>query len=103
MRSERDAVLPIDASQAAAAIPTGGGLCALAIDLARPSRLRVGRLPPRDYAAGTYVYAGSARAGLRGRIARHLGATRVRHWHVDWLLDAGTPRAVWWLAGAPRL
>lgn len=103
VRSERGAVRPIDPSRAAAAIPTSGGLYALAIDLSRPSRLHVGRLPPREYAAGTYVYTGSARAGLRARLARHLGATRLRHWHVDWVLEMGTPRAVWWLVGAARL
>lgn len=38
---------------------------------------------------GWYVYCGSARAGLEGRLARHLRTDRVKHWHVDTLLAQG--------------
>lgn len=38
-------------------------------------------------AAGTYVYAGSARGpgGIRARVARHLKRDKTRRWHIDWL------------------
>ncbi len=39
-----------------------------------------------SFTAGWYVYCGSAQAGLRGRIGRHLRVSRSGHWHIDGLL-----------------
>jgi len=39
---------------------------------------------------GTYLYAGSARASIKGRIMRHLRIAREKkakpHWHIDYIL-----------------
>ena len=95
----RTAPRPVLAPEAApvAEIPVQPGVYVLAIRLAGPQTLAAGRLPRRKYQPGTYLYAGSARGGLRARLARHLRAGRRRHWHVDWLLDVGGVAGVWWL------
>jgi endonuclease III len=43
----------------------------------------------RRFAAGHYVYIGSAMGGLRARLARHRRTVTVRHWHIDGLLAVG--------------
>lgn len=58
----------------------------LYIRVRRPCRVGAGRLAPAWLVAGWYVYTGSARRGLRARIARHLRHDKRRRWHVDWLL-----------------
>lgn len=58
----------------------------LLIEIARPLRVRIGALGPVSFAPGQYVYTGSARRNLEARIARHLGAQRRLHWHIDYLL-----------------
>lgn len=58
----------------------------LAIRLARPARIRVGRLGVFDFPAGLYRYTGSARRGLEARIARHLRRDKRLRWHIDYLL-----------------
>ncbi|MDH5526254.1 MAG: GIY-YIG nuclease family protein [Nitrospirota bacterium] len=63
----------------------------LFIRLEHPQRIRVGRLGTFDFAAGLYVYTGSARGGIGSRVLRHMGLSarprRVR-WHIDYLLTA---------------
>ncbi len=62
----------------------------LLIRLRRPVTVVVGALGERTFAAGDYLYTGSARRNLEARIARHLSwgenPQRKRHWHVDYLL-----------------
>lgn len=62
----------------------------LLIALGQPLRIEVGRLGSCDFAAGRYIYTGSARCHIEARLARHLswqtGATHPRHWHIDYLL-----------------
>jgi endonuclease-3 len=43
---------------------------------------------PHGLPAGWYVYVGSARNGIIGRLARHLRPHRRVHWHIDRLLAA---------------
>ena len=64
------------------------GVYVLLIRLVRRGELTVGGAI-RPFAAGWYAYIGSARGGLRARLARHLRTTEVRHWHLDALLAAG--------------
>jgi sugar fermentation stimulation protein A len=45
----------------------------------------VGRLGTLHFAAGYYVYVGSALNNLAGRIQRHLALTKKKHWHIDYL------------------
>ena len=58
----------------------------LAITLAAPARIVVGRLGAFDFPAGRYLYTGSARRHLEARIARHLSRDKRLHWHIDYLL-----------------
>lgn len=43
----------------------------LVIEVMRPRRIAIGRLGTFEFAAGTYVYTGSARRNFEARIARH--------------------------------
>jgi sugar fermentation stimulation protein A len=50
--------------------------------------IRVGKLGAIVFPQGTYLYAGSARNGLKARLAHHLKRPKKRkHWHIDYLLD----------------
>ena len=60
----------------------------LAIRIAAPVRIAVGRLGVFDFPAGDYVYTGSAKRNLEARIARHLATQKKFHWHIDYLLAA---------------
>ncbi len=57
-------------------------------------RIRVGALGRLDFAAGFYVYTGSARRGLRRRVLRHIARDKKRRWHIDYLLGPGRVVAV---------
>ena len=59
----------------------------LVIEVARPLRVQVGRLGSFRFAAGRYVYTGSARRNLEARIARHARRGKRRRWHIDYLLE----------------
>ena len=58
----------------------------LVIDVARPLRVQVGRLGRFRFAAGRYVYTGSARRNLEARLARHASREKRLRWHIDYLL-----------------
>ncbi len=66
------------------------GAYQLVIRLARRAEIEAGRLGCHLLKAGTYVYVGSARRGLRQRVARHQRLAEMKqgrcHWHVDRLL-----------------
>jgi sugar fermentation stimulation protein A len=61
------------------------GAYLLVLRLAEPCRIEVGGLGGVDFAAGHYVYVGSAMRGLAARMARHLRLRKRHHWHVDYL------------------
>ena len=48
--------------------------------------LTVGRLGRFHFPAGFYVYVGSALNSLTGRVGRHLKESKVKKWHIDFLL-----------------
>ena len=60
----------------------------LFIRVARPVTIGVGRLGEFRFAAGDYIYSGSARRGLRARVNRHLRSEKKLRWHIDYLLAA---------------
>jgi sugar fermentation stimulation protein A len=62
------------------------GVYQLHLRLARPVRVKVGRLGGFWFPAGRYVYTGSALNGLEHRIARHRRKVKRLHWHIDYLL-----------------
>lgn len=60
----------------------------LLIEIARPVRVRIGRLGKFAFPAGRYIYSGSARRNFEARIARHLRTEKTLRWHIDYLLAA---------------
>ena len=66
----------------------------LLIEVAQPARIAVGSLGLCTFAAGRYVYTGSARRNPEARIARHLSRAKILRWHVDYLLNAPGIRIV---------
>lgn len=62
------------------------GVCQLHLLIAKPARLKIGRLGVFLFPAGRYVYTGSALSGLNRRLARHQRQEKRLHWHIDYLL-----------------
>ena len=62
------------------------GVYQLRIRLRKPAVVDVGALGRCRFAAGWYVYSGSARSGLVQRIGCHLRRRKRMHWHIDYLL-----------------
>lgn len=49
-------------------------------------RIIVGQKGSFNFPKGYYVYTGSAKNGLKGRILRHLRESKKKFWHIDYLL-----------------
>jgi Uri superfamily endonuclease len=66
------------------------GAYLLRLFLRRSVSLKPGALKRVSLPAGEYIYVGSARRGIAGRIARHLRLAATKkgklHWHIDYLL-----------------
>ncbi|MFO8006810.1 MAG: GIY-YIG nuclease family protein, partial [Candidatus Brocadiia bacterium] len=81
-----------DGGREADALPETGGVYALLLRVEEGVSVRVGALGRLRFEAGWYCYVGSARAGLRARLRRHLRAEGKRlHWHVDYLRRYARP------------
>jgi len=80
----------------------GPGTYILVIRLDQDRLIRVGKLGVLPFQAGYYLYVGSALNGLRGRLARHLRATKRLHWHIDYLLQYAQVVEVWYYLGPER-
>lgn len=50
-------------------------------------RIRVGSLGEIEFPSGTYVYVGSAMAGVEQRIGRHARKHKKKRWHIDHLME----------------
>ena len=72
------------------------GTYALLIRLTTGRRLIVGKLGPREFPEGYYLYLGSALNGLEGRLRRHLQRDKKPHWHIDVLTNAEAVAQIWW-------
>ena len=79
------------------------GTYVLVLILDHSARIGIGSLGPKDFAAGHYLYVGSAQGGLRSRVGRHLRAEKRLHWHIDYLLRQARVIAVWYVLGTARL
>ncbi len=53
--------------------------------LARPLRIRVGRLGKIAFKPGLYAYVGSAQRNLKSRLDRHARRRKPLRWHIDYL------------------
>jgi sugar fermentation stimulation protein A len=69
--------------------PIDSGLHQLVVRLGETRDIGVGRHGRFSFPAGYYVYTGSARRGLRARIARHMRRKKRMNWHIDCLLRYG--------------
>lgn len=65
------------------------GIYCLIIRLHQSYMIKVGSLGIYNFAAGFYVYIGSAQDNLERRIERHLRKEKKFHWHIDYLLAYG--------------
>ena len=72
---------------AADALPGEPGAYALTFRLDGTVTLPIATLDKPVFAAGDYLYAGSAfgPGGSRARVSRHLRADKKPHWHIDHL------------------
>jgi Uri superfamily endonuclease len=73
------------------------GTYALLMQVLRAHSFQVGRLGLLELLPGYYIYVGSAlgSGGLRARVGRHLNIKKVRHWHIDYLLQVAVIRKIW--------
>lgn len=60
------------------------GVYAVWLYLPEPKTIQVGALGLFFFAAGVYVYCGSAQRHLQARLRRHRQGTEKRHWHIDY-------------------
>jgi Uri superfamily endonuclease len=67
------------------------------MEVLQPYSLQVGRLGSFELQPGYYIYIGSALGpgGLRARVSRHLNHNKIRHWHIDYLLQVAVIRKMW--------
>lgn len=73
------------------------GTYILVLYLEKNKKIQVGKLAAGEFAAGHYVYVGSAfgSGGLAGRLKHHLEFRSRPHWHIDYLRQVSTLRKIW--------
>ncbi len=71
------------------------GVYLLILMLSTNQRIPVGKLKKTEFKRGVYLYTGSARNGLKGRIARHLRKEKKIFWHIDYFLQKARIREIW--------
>lgn len=64
------------------------GIYVFVMRLREPCDIEVGSLGRFVFPAGWYLYTGSARRNLRGRIERHWNLKKTLRWHIDHLSTA---------------
>ncbi len=71
------------------------GVYLLILMLDTSQRILAGKLKQTEFAPGIYLYIGSARNGLLGRIARHLRKEKKIFWHIDYFLQKAKIKEIW--------
>ncbi len=66
------------------------GSYVIVMRVARTIVVRVGALGLLTFPHGYYAYVGSAMAGLRTRLLRHVSSKNTKRWHVDYLTEEAT-------------
>lgn len=96
--------IPITGNPAGLVLPTSRGSYALLLHLPESTWIQVGRLGRWPFAAGYYLYLGSALGpgGLAARLRHHLSATERPFWHIDYLRCQAVVTAVWYLEDPTR-
>jgi len=72
------------------------GAYLLLLERKRSGWIAVGKLGRVRFERGFYLYAGSAKANLRARLARHRRLEKKKFWHIDYLREGCS-----WIAGLP--
>jgi Uri superfamily endonuclease len=70
------------------------GIYQLLIRLPESTHIQIGKRGRFRFPKGYYVYTGSAKNSLEGRVRRHLRKEKKRFWHIDYLLDHAWVKAV---------
>ena len=70
------------------------GTYQLLIRLPESVHIQIGKRGRYRFPKGYYIYTGSAKNGLGGRIKRHLRNEKKHFWHIDYLLDHASVKAV---------
>jgi sugar fermentation stimulation protein A len=78
----RDVAIPWDVVEREAG---DSGSYLILLHLPRAVQARIGNLGEISFAAGYYLYVGTARRALTKRLERHLRKKTVLHWHIDYL------------------
>jgi Uri superfamily endonuclease len=86
-------------------LPHTPGSYLIVLHLSRATRLRIGALGEQRFAAGDYVYLGSAQGpgGLRARLGRHLRGDGKLRWHIDALRKQARVRGYAYIESTQRL
>lgn len=86
-------------------VPKRAGTYALCLYIAQSQAVTVGQLGRAFFAAGTYVYVGSAfgPGGLRARLGRHVRTGETLHWHIDYVRAIAAVRGFCYAAASERL
>jgi len=71
------------------------GVYLLILMLNTNQRILAGKLKQTEFEPGIYLYIGSARNGLAGRIARHLRKEKKKFWHIDYFLQKARIKEIW--------
>ena len=66
----------------------------LVMELEKGQEISVGSLGRSYFPAGFYVYCGSALAGFKARLNRHLTKNKKPKWHIDYLLNEAEIREI---------
>ncbi|MBW2526446.1 MAG: DNA/RNA nuclease SfsA [Deltaproteobacteria bacterium] len=98
----RAEVLPIDWRFLARHAQDRGAYLLL-LRLKQRRLVEVGKLGRMAFQPGTWIYVGSAMAGLDARMARHLRRRKRLHWHVDHLRDVADEARALPIRSANRL
>lgn len=78
--------LHIPVAEASAEIKDSGAYIVV-LYLPETRLVTVGKLGAREFQPGYYLYVGSAKVGLRKRLARHGRRRKKFHWHIDYLRE----------------
>ena len=75
----------------------------LLVSLGKDRKIKIGKLGGINFKKGHYAYVGSAMNSLEGRIRRHLRKEKLRHWHIDYLLEFSKVEKVFYIESEEKI
>ena len=72
------------------------GTYILVLKVKTSQNIKTGKIGKYTVKKGYYIYVGSAHGpgGIKARVTRHLKKIKPKHWHIDYLREAGSVIAV---------